>query len=1014
MWIGIVIAVVIIVVLMFIISKPTKADNNDRERKVYAMPKQKRYPFFYIKDCHFYADGSSRFAYSDSEIEYLINSQEDASKKGDFGKAVKLADEIIKAMPKSEKIWINKINCIFQDVIQKEKPWEEILSKKIVNACFGFLQCEESVIDRSLTCKHTLVPTLIKNVSQLVKYQSDRISKYHNFEVYNMLINIYHVLPFREILELLSNCLLEDKFDRFFENNEYAQSTIRNFLSYADMLRTGNASRLQEVFDARKITNCTLINDEKIEAIIIAFDLNFEPGNDREKIEARFFDENNCEINFGKKPGDCFIDIFEAKTTRGITVREEIIILSPQRVSKVRVKIHKEQKSTETNIKNVFKKEDTASDKAVQPKENKSSDSNTSNNASKTEQSGEENGTLERKEEKQVKDSGEIKNDDIKVNKPTEETDDKTGNASEEAGENSKEESQEENAEENVKDSKPQVLVYPSFDGIKDIKISNWQFICLKDDGLALSIGEGDYLQQLSTWTDIDKIYVKNNAAYGVRIDGTVIYAGNSEYENSEYVYAWENIDSLYLGDKHMLALTKNATVKAIGNNGEGQCDVDEWYDIIQLAVAFHSVGLTKDGRVLAIGENNFGECDVSAWHDIVQIAAGNFYTVGLTASGKVISTGLNSCGQCNISEWTNIKQIFACGNMTVGLRYDGRVVSTGKTSYRTEDVKNWNRIKKIILSENRIVAIEQDGVVWATGKPYRDFVNGNWQNISDVALSDEHIVGITEDKKLVCNRLLFGHLLSNNLDNIVQICESIEANKIAMLNNQEVLSVKNKDQIVTPEDAYPEIFNVKKADMSFTHLVALKEGGVVSYIKFEDKIVTDVIGWDSIVDVKAGDNFIIGLNIDGHVLADGDNEHGQCNVFNWGDVVKIDAAGNRAVGLTIDGRILIAGKNEFGEADFLKTLEGVKSVVMSKLQTMTLQNDGTVKLSFNPSGVSVESIQNWKGIKKIVARENNFLGLKEDGTVLSTLENEAEISKWKDVEDLDASGSYTWAILKQ
>ena len=45
--------------------------------------------------------------------------------------------------------------------------------------------------------------------------------------------------------------------------------------------------------------------------------------------------------------------------------------------------------------------------------------------------------------------------------------------------------------------------------------------------------------------------------------------------------------------------------------------------------------------------------------------------------------------------------------------------------------------------------------------------------------------------------------------------------------------------------------------------------------------------------------------------------------------------------------------------------------------------------------------------------RDNNFLGLKEDGTVLSTLENEAEISKWSNIDDIEASGSYTWAKLR-
>ena len=77
MWVGIGIAILIIVILLFLISRPSKnVEQEKKEKKVYAMPKQRRYPWFYLRDCRFFADGSSRFTYSENELEYLDSNLE--------------------------------------------------------------------------------------------------------------------------------------------------------------------------------------------------------------------------------------------------------------------------------------------------------------------------------------------------------------------------------------------------------------------------------------------------------------------------------------------------------------------------------------------------------------------------------------------------------------------------------------------------------------------------------------------------------------------------------------------------------------------------------------------------------------------------------------------------------------------------------------------------------------------------------------------------------------------------
>ena len=958
--IGIIFFIIIaIIIILLVLSNNTKKVEVVEKKKEYAIPPQKRYPFFYIKDCRFYADAVSRFAYSEEEIDQFLGSLEESFAREDYTKAIKISNEVIKILPKSDKVWTRKLVAIFLDVIKNEKCWNEKLSKLIINCCFGFLQCYETVIEKSIAVKHVLLPLLLKNIDELIKYQNKNVTKYHNLEVYNLLFNLYYVIPYREFLILLSNYLLEDKTDKDFGEVLYVKQTLKTLLNQVDIIRTRNTSRLQETFDTKKITNCTLITDERIEANIVAFELTFEAGTKRETIEAIFYDDAGNEMHFGRTAQDRFIDIFEANSDRGLTSKEEIVLLTGEPVDKVILKIHKEE-----DVKNIV--------------DNKKSEENQNNI--------DENNSNKEERKSTNEESNNIDDED---------------NISKEI-------------EVNDIIHRGQKVMYPAFDEIKDVGISNTQFVALKENNTVIALGISDKLkQQTTTWKNIDRIYVKKDAVFGVREDGTVIYAGEADYESIEYIYGWENIESLSLGEKHIVALTKNATAHAIGANSNGECDVDEWYDIVQLATAYHTVGLRKDGKVCATGENNFGECDVKSWQDIVQIAVGEFYTLGLTASGKVLATGLNSCGQCNVGDWANIKKIYAKGNMSIGLRYDGRVVTAGKNSYHYGDVKNWVRIKDIVVSNNRIVGIELDGTVHVAGKPYRNFVNGKWNEVAKVVISSNNIVGIRDNGTLISNELLFGYCLTGDTNSIVQICENTDGNRIAMLSEQGVLTISDKVKNASNQSPYPTFYDIKKMAMSETHIAMLKNDGTVGYMRFSDGATENITGWNNIIDVGAGKGFIIGLDISGKVMGIGENSHGECEVGEWTDIVKIQVAGRRAIGLSIDGKLYMSGVSEFGEDDFIKLFKGVRDFALSDLQTMILEAEGTVKVTYHPTGVDTEGVKVWKNIKKVVTRGTNFLCLSEGGKVYSTIDEEAEITEWEEIDDIEASNSYVWAFLK-
>lgn len=77
-------------------------------------------------------------------------------------------------------------------------------------------------------------------------------------------------------------------------------------------------------------------------------------------------------------------------------------------------------------------------------------------------------------------------------------------------------------------------------------------------------------------------------------------------------------------------------------------------------------------------GGNYYGQCDVDDWTDIVAIAAGDWHTVGLRSDGTVVAVGDYSHGKCNVDEWTDIVAIAAYRNSTAGLCSDGTTVVTG------------------------------------------------------------------------------------------------------------------------------------------------------------------------------------------------------------------------------------------------------------------------------------------------------------------------------------------------
>lgn len=109
------------------------------------------------------------------------------------------------------------------------------------------------------------------------------------------------------------------------------------------------------------------------------------------------------------------------------------------------------------------------------------------------------------------------------------------------------------------------------------------------------------------------------------------------------------SIASISAGATHSLAVKKNGTVVAWGNNTYGQCRVPAGLANVVATVGgtFHSLALKGDGSVVAWGRNHEGQTDVPAnLGDVIKIFAGDAYSAAIKRDGSLVVWGSEAMAQ--------------------------------------------------------------------------------------------------------------------------------------------------------------------------------------------------------------------------------------------------------------------------------------------------------------------------------------------------------------------------------
>ena len=246
------------------------------------------------------------------------------------------------------------------------------------------------------------------------------------------------------------------------------------------------------------------------------------------------------------------------------------------------------------------------------------------------------------------------------------------------------------------------------------VSVSDW--VCLKNDGTVLCLpSEVNYFvfedmkemysnltKQVSRWTDIIAVSCSGYCVLGLKTDGTVVAVGDDREGNLE-VENWTDIVAIVAGGTHSLGLKSDGTVVATGRNEKHQCDVSDWTDIVDIAISNSStmdnmsVGLKADGSVVAVG-SDYGAilADIRNWKDVVELSSDicgiKADGTGVIAIPQVYFNGGWKNTSKNITQWTDLVHLITNRSDTVGLKSDGTLLFTRENKV----AENW----KVLLPD--------------------------------------------------------------------------------------------------------------------------------------------------------------------------------------------------------------------------------------------------------------------------------------------------------------------------
>lgn len=195
-------------------------------------------------------------------------------------------------------------------------------------------------------------------------------------------------------------------------------------------------------------------------------------------------------------------------------------------------------------------------------------------------------------------------------------------------------------------------------------------------------------------------------------------------------------------GSNYSIILLDDGTVLSFGLIDKYQKEISGWSDIVDIASGLnHVVAVDKNGRMHCVGDNTNGECNLDEFTDIKNIYATPTGTIGVSNGGKIYYTGL-FVGTSKLKQYENILDVDASKDNLIILKEDGTcdyVASYDNSIYF--DINRWNNIVDVACGKEFFAGLRQDGTVEIASLSLKEDTVKNWKDIIAISASEESLV---------------------------------------------------------------------------------------------------------------------------------------------------------------------------------------------------------------------------------------------------------------------------------
>ena len=218
-------------------------------------------------------------------------------------------------------------------------------------------------------------------------------------------------------------------------------------------------------------------------------------------------------------------------------------------------------------------------------------------------------------------------------------------------------------------------------------------------------------------------------------------------------------VKTLDTGLAHSAFVRSVGTVKATGDNSFGQCEVDSWKDIAEIACGDNfTIGRTNGGHVYSTN----GELDCA---NIIEIAAGGDFAAALTVDGNL------HCYKDGVrASVSDVKHISADKNILAYINTDGNAVVSGAAF----DLTAFTDLKEIETENGAVYGLRTDGTIVSTNGR----LNGK-TDIKHIFTCNDTVAAITKDNKMIAegavpaSELTGAIMLAGNTDHFIMLTDS-------------------------------------------------------------------------------------------------------------------------------------------------------------------------------------------------------------------------------------------------